>query len=113
MSSQLEIDFASPAPGRGKRKTDEARLPRDETERGYETLRAEHAQALRTLEERFGVVLNRRVRVTLSGIDDEFSGKLVLDQLFHPASRRESLRLRIGTVSFDHTDIESCTVLPA
>jgi hypothetical protein len=51
------------------------------------------------------------VRVTVAEI--EYEGKLVLDQLLHPASRSEKLRLRIGRASFDSDEIEACTVIEA
>jgi hypothetical protein len=105
MSGQLEFDFSRPGPAR------RGELPRDPLERGYVALRAEQAAMLRDLEARFGVILGRRVRVTLSGIDDEFEGKLVVDTLLPPSAPREKLRLRIGRVSFDHTDIETCIAL--
>jgi hypothetical protein len=83
-------------------------LPRDPLERAFEALRAEQAALLRELEERFGVILGRRVRVTLFGIDDEFEGKLAVDTLRPPTKPGEELHLRIGRVSFDHPDIETC-----
>lgn len=86
-------------------------LPRDVSERGYAALRQEQAEALRQLEARFGVVLNRRVRVTLTGIPGEFVGLMQMAQLLYPSKRGEEFRLRIGTVSFDHGDVESCVVV--
>lgn len=106
MTDQLQFDFAA---RRGAPARDE--LPRDPHERGYERFRAEHAAALRQIEARFGVVLNRRVRLTLAGIPGEFEGRLVSDQLLYPSKRGEPLRLRIGQAAFDYTDIESCVVL--
>ena len=79
---------------------------------GYEVFRAEREAALKALEERFGVILNRRVRVRVAGLDDEFVGILVPDQLLLPVNRKEGLRLRIGSAAFDWTDIETCVLEP-
>lgn len=106
MADQLQFDFTA---RRGPPARDE--LPCDPRERGYERFRAEHAAALRQMEVRFGVVLNRRVRLTLTGIPGDFEGRLVPDQLLYPSKRGEPLRLRIGPAAFDYTDIESCVVL--
>ncbi|MCX7010030.1 MAG: hypothetical protein NTY53_22780 [Kiritimatiellaeota bacterium] len=64
------------------------------------------------MEQRFGLILNRRVRVTLLGIPAEFVGKLVLAQLLPCTDANTPLRLRIGTAEFDDADIESCVLLP-
>lgn len=94
MTDQLQFDFES---------------PRDET--GYAAFEAGREAALRQVGERFGLVLDRRVRVTLRDIDAEFVGKLIVDELLPPTSRNAPLRLRIGLTSFDFADIESCIVL--
>lgn len=106
MSDQIEFDFNAPRPASGKH------LPEDPLERGYRAFQAEQVRAVEALEQRFGVVLNRRVRVTLHGWEDEFVGKLRVDQLLHPTRRGDPLRLRVGSVSFDYTDIATCVVLP-
>ena len=75
---------------------------------GYDDFSAEQAAAIRAMEERFGVILNKNVRIKLIGWDEVFEGRLMLNQLLHPTTRREGLRLRIGKVPFDYTDIEYC-----
>jgi hypothetical protein len=45
------------------------------------------------------------------GRDEELEGKLLLDSLLIPALDEETIRLRLGQVSFDHTDIEFCETL--
>lgn len=115
MPDQLEFSFDSVArpldgppealfPERGL-------LPRDRSERGYGSFMSERAEALRRLEERFGVILNKQVRVTLAGFPGEFVGKLVLDQLFVPEGRQDELRLRIDQASFEARDMESCVLM--
>jgi len=108
MTVQLHFDFDTPVHGWGR---GDPEWPRDPLERGYRQHRAEQEAGLRELERRFGIVLNRRVRVTLRGIPGEFEGKLILDQLLHPVQRGDELRLRVGRVSFDRIDLESCVVL--
>jgi hypothetical protein len=112
MSEQLHFDFARPAqPVAEPKVLSRAELPRDAGERGYHVFISEQAAALRDLEQRFGLILNRRVRVALTGIPAEFEGKLLRAQLLPPASRSERLRLRIGSVEFDDADIERCVRL--
>lgn len=105
MDEQIEFDFTA------ARKGEEGALPKDSLERGFREFMAEQERGLQELERRFGVVLNRRVRLTLHGWDDEFEGKLLVDQLLYPRRRGEALRLRVGTMSFDHTAIATCVVL--
>ena len=78
---------------------------------GYQAFDAGRDKAMRLVEDRFGLILNQRVRVRIKGWDDEFEGKLVLDQLMIPETRREALRLRIGKVTFDFADLEFCARL--
>jgi hypothetical protein len=120
MPTQLQFDFDAPPPPRKQGLENSPRpppvltepeLPRDVLERGYAALRNEQEEALRQLEARFGVVLNRRVRVTLTGFPNEFVGLIQIAQLLHPSKRGEELRLRIGPMSFDHGDVESCVVV--
>ena len=86
-------------------------FPCNREEEGYFKFHSEQQQALQELEKKFGVVLNRQVRLRLIGWDEEFEGKLVLDNLLHPTKRSEALRLRMGKIAFDHTNIEFCQVL--
>ena len=111
MPEQLQFDFDKPVSEKERPGDAVMELPRDPAARGYATFESEQAAALRELEERFGLILNKHVRLRLFGWDEEFEGKLLLDQLLPPASRREGLRLRIGTVSFDAVDIECCVRL--
>ena len=63
------------------------------------------------MEEKFGVVLNKRVRLRLRGWEEEFVGKLVLDSLLLPAPEAETIRLRLGGMTFENTDIEYCLLV--
>jgi hypothetical protein len=114
VAAQLALDFTQPAqPAAKARVLSCAGLPRDLAERGYHAFTSEQAAALQELEQRFGLILNRRVRVTLFGVPAEFVGKLVLAPLLPCAEGNAPLRLRIGTAEFDDADIESCVRLDA
>ena len=110
MPEQLQFDFE-----RSEQKPTEQNgaplmeLPRDPSARGYGAFTSEQVAALNELEQRFGLILNKKVRLRLIGWDEEFVGKLVLDQLLPPTDRQEGLRLRIGTMPFANTDIEFCS----
>ena len=86
-------------------------MPSDNDGTGYAKFRAEQAEFFRELEDRFGIILNRRVRVKLKDMDREFEGKLIMDQLLPPTSRKEGLRLRVGSIDFNFTDIEHVILL--
>lgn len=111
MSDQIQFN------DRVKRRDGKARpfpeptLPQNKDGTGYAKFQAEQAKFLRELEDRFGIALNRRVRVKLKDMDREFEGKLVMDQLFAPDSRKERLRLRVGSIEFYYTDIEHVVLL--
>jgi len=108
MPDQLQFDFE----GRNRNQDCSGgagpELPRDPSASGYAAFGTEQAAAVRTLEDRFGVILNKNVRLKLIGWDEVFEGRLMLNQLLYPATRKEGLRLRIGKVDFDYTDIEYC-----
>lgn len=40
--------------------------------------------------------------------DEEFTGKLILNTLLLPESKKDEVPLRIGRVTFDLRDIEHC-----
>ena len=89
----------------------EPTLPQNNDGTGYAKFQAEQAEFFRELEDRFGIILNRRVRIKLKDIDQEFEGKLVMAQLLPPDSRKDELRLRVGDIEFYYTDIESAVLL--
>ena len=99
--NQLDFNFAA---------DDLLELPRDLGEEGYFQFRSEQRQAVQALEEKFGIVLNTRVRLRLFGWEEEFEGKLVVATL-QPPQCGDGLRLRLGRISFTHTDIAFCAVL--
>jgi hypothetical protein len=68
--------------------------------------RAQPTDPIRVLEDRFGVILNKKVRLKLFGWDEVFEGKLLYDELLLPESRQDGLPLRLGKITFDYTDIE-------
>jgi hypothetical protein len=96
---QLDFNFAS---------DDLLEFPRDLGEEGYFQFHSEQKQAFQALEARFGIAINKRVRLRLRGWDEEFEGKLLLDSLLLPSIHDETIRLRLGKMAFDHTDIEYC-----
>ena len=99
---QLDFNFAA---------DDLLELPRDLGESGYFQFSSERRQAIRALAEKSGLALNRRVRLRLRGCEEEFEGKLMFDSLLIPTLDEETIRLRLGKVTFDHTDIELCQIL--
>ena len=86
-------------------------FPRDLGEEGYFQFNSERKQALQDVEEKFDIVLNQRVCLRLRGWDEEYEGKLTLDSLLLPSLYDKTIRLRIGKIAFDHSDIESCQTL--
>ena len=101
-SEQLDFDFSV---------DDLLEFPRNLGEQGLHQFHSEQRRAILALEEKFGVALNKRVCLRLHGWSEEFEGKLMLDTLLPPRSRKEGLRLRLGKIAFDHTDIEFCRTL--
>ena len=100
--NQLDFNFAA---------DDLLEFPRDLGEEGWFHFHSEQKLAFRRVERKFGIVLNRKVRLRLRGWREEFIGKLVLDSLLLPPPEAETIRLRIGTVAFENTDIEYCETL--
>ncbi len=96
---QLDFNFAS---------DDLLEFPRDLGEEGWFQFHSDQKQAFLALEERFGILLNKRVRVRLRGRKEDLEGKLLLNSLLLPTFSDETIRLRMGSFVFDHTDIEFC-----
>jgi hypothetical protein len=94
---QLDFNFAA---------DDLLEFPRDLGEEGWFQFHSEQRLVFQRLEEKFHIVLNRRVRLRLRGWDEEFTGKLVLDSLELPPPTAETIQLRIGSISFENTDID-------
>jgi len=101
-SDQLDFNFAA---------DDLLEFPRDLGEEGWVQFLSEQKQSFERVEEKFGITLNKRVRLRLRGRDEEFEGKLVLDTLLLPPPQAETIGLRIGRVSFENTDIDYCHTL--
>ena len=96
---QLDFNFAA---------DDLLEFPRDLGEEGWFQFHSEQKVAFQRVEEKFGIVLNKRVRLRLRGWDEEFEGKLVLDSLLMPPPHAETVPLRLGRMTFENTDIEYC-----
>jgi hypothetical protein len=95
--NQLDFNFAA---------DDLLEFPRDLGEEGLFQFHAERKRALRRVEEKFGIVLNRKVRLRLRGGNEELLGTLTLDSLPLPPPHAETLHLRLGRRTFENTDIE-------
>lgn len=87
------------------------RLPVDPQERGYSGFVSERETALRALEQRFGLILNKRVRLTLREVPGAFTGKLMLADLIPGGDDARTVRLSLDRMEFVATDIESCVLL--
>ena len=99
---QLDFNFAA---------DDLLEFPRDLGEEGWFQFHSERKQAIQRIEKKFHVPLNKKVRLRLRGWDEEFVGRLTLDALLLPLPSAETIKLRLGKVSFENTDIETCHVL--
>lgn len=86
-------------------------FPLNKAETGWFDFESEQKEAVRMLEKRFGIALNQRVVLRLNGWPQEFEGKLMLDDLLVPTGREKTVRLRLGKLTFDNTDIEFCRTL--
>jgi hypothetical protein len=100
--SQLDFDFSPPADDRLPE------FPHDPQGRGYEFFVSERKSAIERLSKKFGVLLDEKVRLKLFGWDEDFTGKLILNTLLLPESKKDEVPLRIGRVTFDLRDIERC-----
>jgi hypothetical protein len=97
--NQLDFNFAA---------DDLLEFPRDLGEEGWFQFHSEQKQAFQVLDRRYGIALNQRVRLRLHSHEEELEGKLVLDTLLLPSPSEESIRLRLGKVVFDSSEIEYC-----
>jgi hypothetical protein len=86
-------------------------FPRDLGEAGWFRFYSEQREAYQRIERKFGLELNARVRLRLRGSDEELVGRLLLDSLLLPAPDEDVIRLRLGSRTFDSTDIDCCQVL--
>jgi hypothetical protein len=86
-------------------------FPRDLGEEGWLQFLSEQKTAFQRIEDKFAITLNKKVRLRLRGWDEEFIGKLVLDSVVLPTPQAESISLRLGDMTFENTEIESCHTL--
>lgn len=100
--SQLDFNFAA---------DDLLEFPRDIGEEGWFQFHSEQKLAVQALNRRFGVALNERVRIRLTGHNHALEGKLVLDSLLVPSPAEEAIPLRIGKRVFSSSEIEYCEAL--
>lgn len=99
---QLDFNFAA---------DDLLEFPRDLGEEGWFQFLSEQKRAIERVERKFGVPLNRRVRLRLRGWNEDFEGRLVLNSLEIPLPQADTISLRLGRVSFENTDIESIKLI--
>jgi len=97
--NQLDFNFAA---------DDLLEFPRDLGEEGWFQFHSEQKQAFQALNRRFGITLNQPVRLRLQGQGGDLEGKLVLDSLLLPSPSDESIRLRLGNIVFESSEIEYC-----
>jgi len=86
-------------------------FPVVQEEKGWNAFESDQQKTIQMLEERFGIALNKRVLLRLIGWPEEFEGKLMLEDLLHPTGREKTVRLRLGKLTFDNTDIDFCRTL--
>ncbi|HSR88075.1 MAG TPA: hypothetical protein VLL07_03905 [Pontiella sp.] len=97
--NQLDFNFAA---------DDLLEFPRDLGEEGWFQFHSEQKQAFQVLDRHYGIALNQRVRLRLKDRETDLEGKLVLDSLLLPAPSEKSIRLRLGKVVFDSSEIRYC-----
>lgn len=108
--NQLGFDFAPKAARKCRALRDDGlpEFPHDPQGRGYEFFVSERKNAIERLKKRFGILLDEKVRLKLFGWDEEFTGRLMLNTLLIPESKKDDVPLRIGRVTFDLRDVEHC-----
>jgi hypothetical protein len=112
---QLELSFDGPPVSQPNKPlfpaAPAAALPVQSDERGYRGFALEREAAIRKFEQRFGLILNKPVRVTLVDVPGEFRGKLMLADLLPNDASPRVLHLRLADLEFTAADIESCSLL--
>jgi hypothetical protein len=83
-------------------------LPIDPQARGFSSFVSDREKGIAQINEKFGVMINHNVRLKLQGWEEEFVGKLLLNDLLLPKSKKDEVPLRIGRITFDVRDIEYC-----
>ncbi len=99
---QLGFDFS------GKPEEALPEMPRVPDAKGYGSFVSGREEAVEQFNKKFGAMINKQVRLKLFGWEEEFTGKLLLDDLLLPKSKKDEVPLRIGRVTFDLRDIERC-----
>ena len=114
-TKQLELSLDAPPTSRPNKPlfppAPPATLPVQSDERGYRGFALEREAAIRKFEQRFGLILNKPVRITLVGMPGEFSGKLRLAELLPNEASPRVLHLRLADLEFTAADIETCSLL--
>ncbi len=89
--SQFEFDFEA-----------------DGNQNGYANWQKEQRRLRQRVKETWRVLLDEEVVVTVTGINHDIRGKLQLAEYPRRFNRRDPLKLRIGKIDFEHTDMLSC-----
>ena len=92
-ADQLDLDFHAPVAD------------------GYAHWLWDQQQAVQRISEVWGLPINRRVRLKLINIDQDFEGPLRLAQLPPDLNRNHPLSLCLAPMTFSNKEIERCTVL--
>jgi len=90
---QLGFDFGAPA------------------EDGYKIWQWERKQCEQRIAKAWNLPVGKKVRIKLVNIDGEFQGRLELARLPLSINNKNPLKIKIGTMRFDSTEIEKCTVI--
>jgi len=83
-------------------------FPVDPLGRGYDEFAEDRERAIEQVNTRFGAMIGENVRLNFFGFTDELTGKLMLNTLLIPESKKDDVPLRIGKYPFDLRDVENC-----
>ncbi len=83
-------------------------FPIDPDEKGYQFFAEDRERAIAQVNKRFGAMIGENVRLNFFGFTDELTGKLMLNTLLIPESKKDDVPLRIGRAKFNLRDVENC-----
>ncbi len=86
-------------------------FPVDPEGKGYQIFAEDRERAIEQVNKRFGAMIGENVRLNFFGFTDELIGKLILNTLLLPESKKDDVPLRIGRATFDLRDVEKCARL--
>jgi hypothetical protein len=80
------------------------------TNAGWEKWREQIDQRKRAFEQRWGIILGKRVKITLRDFEHPFTGIITIEQASSKSSPSLRPLFRVGHVTFHHEDIISLIV---